>query len=104
MNPHEDRTAMTTPPEFSITARKMTRIALLAVMVPIFLVMALHHKAFINVEEFGIPENYLYYGGLALVLVGVAVNFAIWRCPGCQTYLGNKAVPTSCIACGAEFR
>jgi hypothetical protein len=40
-------------------------VLLAAPLVVVLVVMLLHHKAFINVEDFGIPENYLYFGGLA---------------------------------------
>ena len=62
------------------------------------------HKGFIDIEEFGIPENYLYYGGLGVILLGIIPAFFIRRCPGCGAYLGRKANPVRCNSCEAEFR
>ncbi len=100
---------MSTPPPadrpvYSLGVRKALRIVVLVPIFAIFIVMLLHHKAFINIEDFGIPENYLYYGGLGLILVSIVPVFFIWRCPGCGAYLGQKASPTCCNSCGAEFR
>jgi rubrerythrin len=70
----------------------------------VFIVMILHHKGFIDIESIGIPENYLYYGGLALILLGIAPLFLVWRCPGCGAHLGKKPSPEKCDNCGAIFR
>jgi hypothetical protein len=93
------------PPFYSLSIRKALR---LIVLIPIFamlIVMILHHKAIINLEEIlGIPENYLYFGFLAAVLLGVPAALLIWRCPGCGAWLGKKANPARCDSCGVEFR
>jgi hypothetical protein len=91
------------PPVYSLTVRRIAVIILAAPLIAVFFVMILHRKAHINIEEYGISENWLYYGGLAVVLIGVIPIFAIWRCPGCGKYLGKKAKPPPCTRCGARF-
>jgi hypothetical protein len=90
-------------PVYSLAGRRIAVILLAIPLIAVFVVMVLHHKAHINIEDFGIPENWLYYGGLAVVLIGVIPIFAIWRCPGCGKYLGKKAKPPNCAHCGARF-
>jgi hypothetical protein len=92
------------PPVYSLAFRKALRLVVLILIAVIFIVMLLHHKGFIDIEEFGIPENYLYYGGLGVILLGIVPAFFIWRCPGCGAYLGRKANPVRCNSCEAEFR
>ena len=91
-------------PVYSLSVRKALRLVVMVPIFVIFIVMLLHHKAFINIEDFGIPENYLYYGGLGLILLAIVPAIFIWRCPGCGAYLGKKANPERCNSCGAEFR
>jgi hypothetical protein len=91
------------PPVYSLAVRKTVMFALAAPLIAVFLVMILHHKAFINIEDYGIPENYLYFGGLGLILVGAIPIFVVWRCPGCGKYLGRNASPSNCPGCGAQF-
>src|SRR5437868_2016364 len=91
-------------PKFSLAIRKAVMIALAVPILTVFAVMLLHYKGLLNVEEFGLPENYLYGGGFAMILVGVIPIFIIWRCPGCGSYLGRETSPKECQRCGARFR
>ena len=91
-------------PIYSLAFRKGLRVLVLIPVLAIVIVLLLHHKAFINIEDFGIPENYLYYGGLGLVVLAALSAFLIWRCPGCGAHLGKQANPERCNSCGAEFR
>jgi hypothetical protein len=93
------------PPVYSLAFRKVLGFAVLIPLFVIFIVMLMHHKGFIDLEEIlGIPENYLYFGFLGLALLGIPAILLIWRCPGCGARLGKKANPSCCEACGAEFR
>ncbi len=91
------------PPVYSLKARKALRVVVLVPVAAILLVMLLHHKGFIDIETFGVPETYVYYGGLALILLAIVPAILIWRCPGCGAHLGKQANPTHCPSCGAEF-
>ncbi len=90
--------------EYSLAVRKACVIVLAIPLCAVFLVMVLHHKAWINIEDYGIPENFLYYGGLGIILVGFLPIFAIWRCPACRSYLGRGVSPDSCPKCGVRFK
>jgi rubrerythrin len=68
-----------------------------------FVVLFLHYKGLINVEAFGLPESYLYYGGLPALFVLLGAIFIVWRCPGCGSYLGRDANPSHCPRCGVRF-
>jgi hypothetical protein len=62
-----------------------------------------HHKGLVDVEKFGLPESYLYIGGLSVFLVALVALLVVWRCPGCGSYLGREANPATCRKCGARF-
>jgi hypothetical protein len=99
---------MTTPPSdprrYSLAIRKTIVIVLvLPIIVPVTL-MILDYKGVIDVEDFGLPESYLSYGGLAVILLAAIPIFLIWRCPGCGAYLGREINPRTCWACGALFQ
>ena len=92
-------------PVYSLAVRKALRLVVLIPIFAILVVMLLHHKAVVNLEEIlGVPENYLYFGFLGLSLLAIVPAFFIWKCPGCGAYLGKQANPTRCRSCGAEFR
>jgi hypothetical protein len=91
-------------PVYSLATRKAIVVLLALPILVIFTVMLLHHKAIINVENLGIPENYLYFGGLAVILAGVIPIVVAWRCPNCRSYLGKEFNPRSCPHCGARFQ
>lgn len=69
-----------------------------------FIPVLLQYKGLIDVENFGIPENYLSIGGFAATFLGLIAIFVVWRCPGCGTYLGRNGNPAQCPSCGAKFR
>jgi hypothetical protein len=93
------------PPVYSLSVRKALRLVVMIPLLTILILMVLHHKAIINLEEIlGIPENYLYIGFVALAVASIVPAFLIWKCPGCGAYLGRQANPTRCASCGAEFR
>jgi len=69
-----------------------------------FVAVLVHHKGLVDVEQFGIPENYLYIGGLGLFLVALLLLLIVWRCPGCGAYLGRDFNPPGCPKCRATFR
>jgi hypothetical protein len=91
------------PSEYSLGIRKALMIACAVPAIAAFAAVLIHHKGLINVEEFGVPENYLYIGGLGLFLLAFIPLFIVWRCPGCGAYLGREASPTTCRSCGARF-
>src|SRR5436190_2171291 len=91
-------------PVYSLSIRKALRVIVLVPLLAVFLVVLLHHKALINIEAFGIPENYAYFGFLGAALLAFLTAYFIWRCPGCGAYLGKKPSPERCDSCGAKFR
>lgn len=91
-------------PVYSLATRKALRNIIVVPVLVVFVVMILHHKGFFNIESFGIPENYLYAGGLGLILLALVAALLIWRCPGCKAHLGKQPNPTSCPSCGAQFK
>jgi hypothetical protein len=98
------KTQKSEAPFYSLAVRKAAMISLAAPLVAVFAVMLLHHKGIFDIEAFGLPENYLYYGGFAVLLVGVVVIVVVWRCPGCGSYLGKNTSPARCAHCGARFQ
>jgi hypothetical protein len=92
-------------PVYSLKIRKAIRLVVMIPILVVLIIMILHHKGFINLEEIlGIPENYLYFGFLGVALLGIPAALLVWRCPGCGAWLGKKANPVCCNSCGAEFR
>ena len=91
------------PPEYPLGLRKALMIACAVPAITAFVAVLIHHKGLVDVEQFGIPESYLYIGGLGLFLVALLLLLVVWRCPGCGTYLGREASPTTCRSCGARF-
>jgi hypothetical protein len=91
------------PPEYALGIRKALMIACAVPAITAFVAVLIHHKGMIDVEEFGIPKNYLYLGGLGIFLVSFLSLLLVWRCPGCGAYLGREASPTTCRRCGARF-
>ena len=79
-------------------------IALIVPVVVAFTALLLQYKGLLNVEDFGLPENYLYIGTFAVVFLGLIVVVVIWRCPGCWAYLGKELNPAQCPSCRARFR
>ena len=91
-------------PVHSITFRKTLMIVFAALFLAGFVSVLLQSKGFIDVERFGIPENYFYILGFAVAFGGLIPIFIVWRCPGCSAYLGKEASPSECRSCGAKFR
>jgi hypothetical protein len=91
-------------PVYPLALRKALMIACAVPAITAFVAVLVHHKGLVDVEQFGIPENYLYIGGLGLFLVSLVALLVVWRCPGCGAYLGRDANPTGCLKCGAKFR
>ena len=69
-----------------------------------FLPVVSQYKGLIDIEAFGVPENYLYVAGFAATFLGLALIFLEWRCPGCGAYLGRSFSPEQCPRCGANLR
>jgi hypothetical protein len=90
-------------PVHSLASRKMIVVALAVPAIAAFTVMLLDYREIINVTTFGLPENYLYIGGIVVILLALIPIVAVWRCPGCGTYLGKNTNPKSCSGCGAQF-
>jgi rubrerythrin len=74
-----------------------------AVLFAGFIPVVLHYQGLIDAESFGIPENYLYVGGLTASVVGLIAIFIVWRCPACNAYLGKEGSPSRCPKCGVKF-
>jgi hypothetical protein len=90
-------------PVYPLGLRKALMIACAVPAITAFVAVLVHHKGLVDVEQFGIPENYLYISGLSVFLVALVTLLVVWRCPGCGAYLGREASPTSCRRCGARF-
>ena len=97
---------MPTPPPDgpSITARKLAMAACAVPAFAAFIVMLLDYKGIINVQEYGVPEAYLYGGCVVVILVAAVAIAVVWRCPGCGVYLGKEFSPSRCPGCGVRFR
>ena len=91
-------------PDYPLGHRKALMIAGAVPAITAFVAVLVHHKGLVDVEQFGIPETYLYLGGLGLFLVALVALLVVWRCPGCGAYLGRDANPPGCPKCGATFR
>jgi hypothetical protein len=91
-------------PVYPLGLRKALMIACAVPAITSFVAVLVHHKGLVDVEQFGLPESYLYIGGLGLFLVALVALLVVWRCPGCGAYLGREASPTTCRRCGARFR
>ncbi len=91
-------------PVHSLRSRKIVVVALGVPVVVAFTALLLQYRGLINVEGFGLPENYLYIGAFAVILLGIIPVFVVWRCPACRAYLGREINPARCPACGANFR
>ena len=91
-------------PVYPLGLRKALMIACAVPAIAAFVAVLVHHKGLVDVEQFGIPENYLYIGGLSVFLVALVALLVVWRCPGCGAYLGRDANPPGCPKCGAKFR
>ena len=91
-------------PVYPLGLRKALMIACAVPAITAFVVVLIHHKGMVDFEQFGLPESYLYIGGLGLFLVALVALLLVWRCPGCGAYLGRDANPTGCLKCGATFR
>ena len=99
MNPPQS----TDPSVHSIAFRKALMVACGVVLFAGFIPVVLHYKGLIDVESFGVPESYLYVGGLGASVVGLISIFIVWRCPACGSYLGKEGSPTRCPKCGVKF-
>jgi hypothetical protein len=78
-------------------------IACAVLAITAFVAVLVHHKGLVDVEQFGLPESYLYIGGLSVFLMALVALLVVWRCPGCGSYLGREANPATCRNCGARF-
>jgi hypothetical protein len=87
----------------SLASRKAAVIALAVPAVAALVVMLLHHQGFINIEDFGLNADHMYWGGFGAIAVCFAAIFALWRCPRCRAYLGKELSPPRCPSCGADF-
>jgi len=91
-------------PVYSLAHRKTAMIGFGVPLVAGIALVLLQYKGLINVEHFGLHENYAYVGGLAAAFVGLISIFVVWRCPCCWAYLGKEGNPSQCPGCGAKFR
>ena len=91
-------------PIHSLATRKALVIVLAVPIIAAFTAILLEYKGFIDVEEFGLPENYLFIGGFAVIVLAVLPLLLIWRCPACRAYLGRELHLARCPACGARFQ
>ena len=91
-------------PVYPLGHRKALMLACAVPAITAFVAVLVHHKGLVDVEQFGIPENYLYFGSLGVALLALPAALLVWRCPGCGAWLGNKPNPDCCKSCGAEFR
>jgi hypothetical protein len=48
-------------------------------------------------------QSPLEMAALAVVIVGLILNFINWRCPSCNGYLYRRIYPSSCRRCGVTF-
>ena len=90
-------------PVYPLGLRKALMITCAVPAITAFVAVLVHHKGLVDVGKFGIPENYLYIGGLSVFLVALVALLVVWRCPGCGSYLGREANPATCRKCGARF-
>jgi hypothetical protein len=90
-------------PVHSLTLRKVELVICGILIIVPLMITALHHRAYINIEQFGLPENYLYYGSFGLIIIGGVLLRIFWRCPECGAPLGKEFSPAQCPACSAKF-
>jgi hypothetical protein len=90
-------------PPHSLALRKAAVIALGVPAVAALVVILLHHKGLVNVEDFGLGVDHMHYGGFGTIAVCLAAIIALWRCPRCRGYLGREFSPPRCPSCGADF-
>ncbi len=91
-------------PVYPLGRRKAVMIAYAVPFIAALTAILIHHKGLVNVEDFGLPEEYLYAVGFAVMVAAFVVLLFAWRCPRCRSYLGREASPASCPKCGALFR
>jgi rubrerythrin len=91
-------------PVHSLAARKILVVVLGIPAAAAFTALLLQYKGLVDVEAFGLPENYLYVAAFAVIVLAIVAIVIIWRCPGCRTYLGREFNPARCPSCGAQFR
>jgi hypothetical protein len=91
-------------PIYPLGLRVAAKVLLAIPAVAGFTVMLAHHKGLIDIEQYGVPEAYLYGGTLVVIFGALGLSFLFWRCPGCRAYLGKSFSPTSCPKCGAKFQ
>ena len=88
---------------------RLARIAVTGNVAPLvvgavaFTAILLQYKGFVDVADYGLPENYLYIGGFALIFFAVLPILVVWRCPGCGAYLGRELSPARCPSCKGRF-
>ena len=91
-------------PAYSLGWRVVAKTLLAGIVTVILALMFLEYQGLIDVARFGISEDLLLVGGLAVIAVSGLLIFLVWRCPGCQAYLGKSFSPERCPRCGAGFR
>ena len=91
-------------PAYSLGWRVVAKTLLAGIVTVILALMFLEYQGLIDVARFGISEDLLLVGGLAVIAVSGLLIFLVWRCPSCQAYLGKSFSPERCPRCGAGFR
>jgi hypothetical protein len=98
-----DRLTPIDPPVYRLGVRKALMFACAVPAIASFVAVLVHHKGLVDVEQFGLPESYLYIGGLSVFVVALVALLVVWRCPACGAYLGREANPATCRKCAARF-
>ncbi|MBN2095865.1 hypothetical protein JW752_00495 [Candidatus Peregrinibacteria bacterium] len=87
--------------QFKAVLRRDVLIALI-ILIPVgFIVYGVFHWVFIRSKDCAYNTFLL---SISLVIVGVVLEFANWRCPKCHRYIGMVYRPRFCPRCGVRFR
>lgn len=83
--------------------RKKKQFLLAIPMIPSILLVAFMQDFESQFIE-GIPNIYLLFVALVIIIAGLIISIFNWRCPSCNKYLGKKFNPKFCSNCGVELR
>ncbi len=87
--------------QFKAVVKRDVLIALV-ILIPVgFIVYSLFNWPVIRLKAFAYNAFLL---SVALVVIGVILEFANWRCPKCHRYIGMVYRPRFCPRCGVQYR